>query len=385
MNKLFLVLPITLLACFNHARADCDAETIRAFSDVFKEGVKHTISKQVFDKVCSNSASTSGINVSVPIEGVPVSFGASSKSARSACATRTLQYFEDYARTVLVLRASDAVKLDLVRECFGGVGLVALENTGGITITAYGVPYGEDPVRVSDFTWIPKSGIKPTNNPLCKESVVSRNGTIATFERETLRDVTFTLNTKAGAGAAQVTTPGVEIVPMKWSHRIIGKDRWGYTVFQCQVQIGDSKLQNVGGAQNAKLIGLDGLSMSDWRNATCIGQYGPVLRFMPGSSNPINTPDRWEMSDVNGADPAQWSCTRNGKTMPHPLVCLAKKNCSNPLTKKAYCIQAFQDHGRDDDENTRDLSATAMHLTPEESKREWDTLKAAPEMQTGLD
>jgi hypothetical protein len=362
--------------------ARCDAELVRAFSDVYKEDVTRVTSEQVFKKTCSDSSSSSGMSISVPIKGVPISFGGSSNSVRSACATHSRAFFEDYKYSLLVMKASDSVKENLVRSCFGGVSLVAEETNSGIVVTAFGQATGDHPVQVSDFNSLPKAGAEAINDNFKPDSIVSMRGTTSLFERKTKKAIAFALNTKKD-GSASITVPGLEIIRVTWGFKSIKHNEYPYLFFQCMGQIGPAApFQAVGGVIDAREMGIQGLGRFDLRSAACMAKYGPVIRFEPGSNDAIHTPDTWKISPVDKDNPAAaWTCTRNGKLMSNPIMCpndpKKDKVCQILRGQQTYCIQAYQDALRDQDEEYRDLS----EKLPEPVFEDWKQFDAKEDLE----
>lgn len=359
-RALFTAFLVTSLPCVSSAQTICDASLVRAFSDVYKEDVDKVTYERLYAKSCANRTSNSGISVSVPVEGVPFSFGLSSSGSRSACAAKDQTYFSSYSGHFLILRTQDSIKEELVRACFGGVELVATENNGSIGITAFGKPTGDHLVMVRDFVAAPRNGVRVVDPPAFpRDSIVSMRGITESFQRTSPYAVTFTLNTKLD-GTDSVTVPGREVVQVTWSHRLYSRDRAPFRFFVCRATLPGGIAQDVGSGWDARLQGTEGRGSHELRNAFCRMNYGPIVRFEPGSVAPLSIPDEWIEEAVDSEAPStSWLCTRNGVQLPQPLECpgnpAADVLCNKKVGRQVYCAARYQNLNRLAEEDYRDV------------------------------
>ena len=183
---------------------DCSEAKIRAFSDVFKSSQYKLRAEALYAKSCSSRTSNSGVSVSLPIEGVPLSAGASSKTVRNACATQDKKFFEKYEADVLLVHASDTVKLALTQACFGGVTILAREDSGSITVDIYARSKTDEGVILKEFISSPPLAVETVSAVPAAGTKLRPEGTTLVFKRKSGEDITFVANSEKD-GRATVT------------------------------------------------------------------------------------------------------------------------------------------------------------------------------------
>ena len=278
-----LSLLVSLTACIAEAN-ECSEAKIRAFSDVFTKTEKRTRAEALYSKTCSSRTSSSGLSVTLPVKGVPFTGNASHEAVRNACATSNRKFFEQYEADVLLVHASENVKLALTQACFGGVSILAKEDSGSITVDIFARSKLDDGVIVQSFVASPPAAVEAVSQLPNPGSELKPAGTTLVFKRKSGEDITFVINTEKGNGRAAVTLPGTQELQVKWIDTPVAiKNERGFThlMFKCRASIEGGKPEIVGGTIDGRPIGVTGET-----NGSLQGKLLPheVRRFTRASS-----------------------------------------------------------------------------------------------------
>jgi hypothetical protein len=191
----------------------CSAAAIRDLKDNHHTSVDSLSWSKIYDQSCSKTTSSNNLNVSVPVEGVPVSFGGTSNNLRAACATHDKAFFEKYRVDLIASTLSDPVKLELIRNCAGGLTLHAKENPNSIVLDIYGRSKLGGALQIVSFKVDPPNAARVNDPEAIKPGTpIVPDGRPVTFTRIAKNDViTFTLITNEGYGK-NVIVPGVNTI-----------------------------------------------------------------------------------------------------------------------------------------------------------------------------
>ncbi len=341
-----LMLPVGLASA-----EDCSAAKIRAFSDVFKERTKKTIGEALYSKTCSTRSSSTGLSVTLPFDGIPFTGNASSKAVRNACATKDKNFFEQYEADVLMLHTSESVKLALAQSCFGGVSMLAKEDSGSITVEIYARSIMDNKgATVESFTVSPSTAAKAVSKLPSPGDALPPKGMSLVFNRISGEDITFVINAADGNGHAIVTVPGTQEFKVKWFDTPVPiKRERGFThlMFRCRGSIEGGEPEIVGGTIDGRPIGVTGPTNGSLRESYCRMKYGNSIAVVPGSNQLVSVAANWVGEPSSSENFSKWVCKRDGLdvgTLQCPWDPKKAALCMSDIGRAVACVDRYQNY-----------------------------------------
>lgn len=330
---------------------DCSAEQIKAFNSTYSSNVKTLSSENIFQHTCSSNSAGRNINVSVPVDGVPVAIGASETGSKTACATSTKSYFSKFSEEIIYSNMADDVKKTLAIACFSGLKIYATEASKIISVTVAGNSTVAVLPKIKSLVWGGSNGYgemaaAKADDGFGEGTEIPLTGVTGLFMRNPQETgaITFKIGTVLH-GDVFVTVPGMEDVPINWGN--VAARRNDVDNFVCVAQLPNGPEQKLNGAYDAAMMGLNGQGSSAWRNAYCELINGRMIRFSPGSNTPTVVVDKWEIDDAKDAQSREWTCKRNEEAVgkvscpTNATTGSTLKVCDSEEGKLSICVSRF--------------------------------------------